>query len=319
MKKNKLQLNNSISRRTFLEYSAKIGSVLGAGMWLPLSKKNNPTLSHSSPVVAVVKGSPEDAVKKAIQLVGGIDTFVTSDSTVLLKPNVSFPNVKTWGTTTSPEVVRVVAEMVLDAGARRIIVADNTMRESDICFHRTGMVEMLSDMERVKIIPLQRESFFREIKVPEGKALETVKIAKLIQRADLVINLPCAKSHSATQVSFGLKNLMGLIWDRSYLHQGTDLHTAIAELSLVIRPQLTLLDATRALMTAGPTGPGKVLKLNTILAGTDPLAVDAYATHLAPWNNRSLRPTAVKHLFQAAQLGIGEINLNKISITKAEV
>ena len=315
MQNKKIKLNNPISRRTFLEYSSKLGSALSAGILFPRLRSENSSLS--SPVVAVVKGSPSDAVSKAIEFVGGIDRFVQPGSTVLIKPNVSFPNSKTWGTTTSPEVVKAVTQLTLDAGAQRVIIADNTMRKSDICFHRTGIIETLSDMKKVKIIPIQKESFFKEVSVPGGKALTRVKIAKLIQRADLTINLPCAKSHSATQVSFGLKNLMGLIWNRSYLHQGTDLHSAIAELSLIIQPQLTLLDATRALVTAGPTGPGKVQNLNTILASTDILAVDAYAVSLAPWNNRFLTAKSVKHLYRASQLGIGEINIDKMTIRKA--
>lgn len=319
MKDSKPKLPSTISRRIFLEYSAKTAGTITAGLLLPFSRSEVFQSSQSSPILAVVKGSTSKAVNKALQLVGGINSFISSGSTVLLKPNVSFPNPQSWGTTTSPEVVRTIAQLALEAGARRVIVADHTMRKTDICFHKTGMVKLLSEMKNVKIIPLHRESFFTEVTVPGGKSLQTVKISKLVQRADLVINLPCAKSHSATQISFGLKNLMGLIWDRSYLHQGTDLHSAIAELSLVIRPQLTLLDATRALITAGPTGPGKVQQLNTIVASTDPLAVDAYAAGLAPWNNRSLPATSVKHLYQAAQLGIGEIEVNKITIRKATV
>ncbi|MEJ2628884.1 MAG: DUF362 domain-containing protein, partial [bacterium] len=317
MQNENIKLKNPISRRAFLEYSAKLGSALTAGMLFPGLPSENTPLSPSSPVVAVVKGVPPNAVSKAIELVGGIGSFVQPGSTVLIKPNVSFPNSKTWGTTTSPEVVKAVTQLILDAGAKRVIIADNTMRKTDICFHKTGIMEMLSDMDKVNIIPIQQENFFREVPVPGGKALTRVKIARLIQRADLIINLPCAKSHSATQVSFGLKNLMGLIWDRSYLHQGTDLHTAIAELALVMQPQLTILDATRALITAGPTGPGKVQNLNTIIASTDILAVDAYAVSLAPWNNRFMTANTVKHLYQAAQLGIGEINLDNMIIRKA--
>ena len=319
MKNYKVKMKNSISRRRFLQDSARMGGALAARMMLPFPVSADMRSSEDSVTLAVVEGAPQDAVNKAIELLGGIDTFVKPNATVLLKPNVSFPNPKTWGTTTSPEVVKAVAQLSIDAGARRIIVADHTMRETDICFHRTGLMEALSDMENVKVIPIQRESLFTEIPVPGGNALQTVKIAKLLQRADVVINLPCAKSHSATQVSFGLKNLMGLIWDRAYLHQGTDLHTAIAELGLVIRPQLTLLDATRALVTAGPTGPGKVQELNTILASTDPLTVDAYAVGLAPWNNRSLTPQTVKHLQHAHQIGIGVLDLNNVTVRKTVV
>jgi len=166
---------------------------------------------------------------------------------------------------------------------------------------------------------LNRESFFSEASVPDGKALKSVKTAKLIDRCDVLINLPCAKSHAATDVSFGLKNLMGLIWDRKYFHTSTDLHAGIAELAATIRPQLTILDASRTLVTAGPTGPGKVQELHTVIAGVDPLAVDAYACTLVPWNNRSISAQMVKHLNHASSLGIGEIDLKKLEILKSSI
>jgi len=112
---------------------------------------------------------------------------------------------------------------------------------------------------------------------------------------------------------------MGLVWDRTFFHTGTDLHTAIAELATVIRPQLTLLDATHALVTGGPTGPGKVQELHTVIAGTNMLAVDVYTTTIVPWYNRSVTAHSVKHLALAAELGIGEIDEKKLSIVKESV
>lgn len=266
-----------------------------------------------------MQGNPAAAVAKAFDLIGGIKKFINPNDMVLIKPNVSFPNPKNWGSTTNPAVVKAVAQLVIEAGASRVIVADNTMRDGMICFERTGLIDELKALEQVKVIPLQQESHFINVEVPNGQTLKSVKIAKLIQRCNVLINLPCAKSHAATDVSFGLKNLMGLIWDREYFHQGTDLHTAIAELATVIRPQLTILDATRALVTGGPTGPGKIQELNTIIASTDPLAVDAYAASLVNWNNRSTDAHSIKHLSHAAKLGVGDIDLDKINIKKENV
>ena len=275
--------------------------------------------TNSTPVdLAVIEGSPQASVSRAFQLLGGVGTFIKPNTTVLLKPNASFPNPEKWGSTTSPGVIKAVAEVALKAGARRVIIADNTMRDGDLCFEKTGLTTAFEGMSRVSLIPLQRESYYADVPV-DGKALKSVQIAKLIQRADILINLPCAKSHNATDVSFALKNLMGLIWDRSYFHSGTDLHMAIAELATVIRPQLTILDATRALVTGGPTGPGKVQELHTIVAGTDSLAVDSYGVNLTQWNNRSSSVASIKHLAYAADLGIGRSDLKSLNIHKETV
>jgi uncharacterized protein (DUF362 family) len=308
-------MSKHITRRKFIT-TIGVGAV--ASMSLPAFRSFAKTTSQQVEL-AVVQGNPTGAVAIALDLIGGIKKFIHPNDMVLIKPNVSFPSPKNWGSTTNPEVVKAVAQLVIEAGASRVIVADNTMRDGMICFERTGLIDELKDIEKVKVIPLQRESLFEEVEVPDGNAIKTVKIAKLIQRCNVLINLPCAKSHAATDVSFGLKNLMGLIWDREYFHQGTDLHTAIAELATVVRPQLTILDATRALVTGGPTGTGKIQELNTIIASTDPLAVDAYAASLTNWNNRSMNALSIKHLSHAAKIGVGEIDLDKINIKKETV
>jgi len=312
---------NNETRRKFLKRTGLAGGAVTAGFVSRLLKPPQ-VLSNDNPAavdLAVVSGNPEKTVRHAFELLGGVEKFIHAGDIVLLKPNISFPNPERWGSTTSPAVVSAVARLALDAGAGRVIVADNTMQDSALCFEKTGINTEFDDVEKVKLIQLNRESFFSETAVTNGKALSSVKIAKLIGRCDVLINLPCAKSHAATDVSFGLKNLMGLIWDRKYFHTGTDLHAGIAELATIIRPHITLLDASRALMTAGPTGPGKVQELRTVIAGVDPLAVDAYACTLVPWNNRSLSARMVKHLKHASSIGIGEMDLKKLKIVKTSV
>lgn len=311
----------NLSRRNFFKKSGQAGALLAAGAFLPAASHGEANENNEMKTVdlAVVQGEPARAVARALDLIGGIEKYVHQNDVVLLKPNASFPNPKIWGTTTNPEIVKIVAQLALQAGASRVLVVDNTMQDHALCFARNGLQAELEGMRGVKLIPLTRESAFTEVPVPGGKALKTVKIAKLLKRCQVYINLPCAKSHTATGVSFGLKNQMGLIWDRKFFHAGTDLHTAVAELATIIRPQLTILDATRALVTGGPTGPGKVQELNTIVAGTDPVAIDAYATTLTNWNNRSLTAQSISHLSQAAALGLGEIEINKLVVQQATV
>jgi uncharacterized protein (DUF362 family) len=314
------------SRRDFLKASVSIAGISAAGRILAPGSLYGQDSSAAAavrtvvgPNLAVVHGNAAAAVAKALELLGGMSAFVKPGAVVMIKPNVSFPNPKTWGTGTSPEVVVAVAQEALKAGAGRVIVADNTMRQGMESFNKTGLTAALAGMEGVKVLALQDESLFVEIPVPNGNALKTIRIARLSRKADVLINVPCAKSHTATDVSFGLKNNMGLIWDRSFFHTGTDIHAAVAELATVARAHLTVLDATRALLTNGPAGPGKVQELSLILAGTDPLSVDAYAATLATWNNRTLKPKSVRHLEIASELGVGEIDPAKMNVMRADV
>jgi uncharacterized protein (DUF362 family) len=309
-------MGENLSRREFIKKSA--GAAIGLGTLLP-SWFQAFAQEETATTLVQVKGPAVEAVRKAVDLLGGMSAFVGKDQRVLLKPNASFGSPPEWGATTSAQVVKAVAEMCLEAGARKVIVFDHPLQSPVICLKQTGLKEACGDLDGVTVVLSDRQRFFEQVTVPAGSALSQVEVAKEVLKADVIINLPTAKSHSATSVSLGMKNLMGLIWDRGHFHQATDLHQAIAELSTVIRPNLTLVDATRALVTGGPRGPGKILELNAIVAGLDPVAVDAHVVQMTPWQNRSLTGKQVAHISAAHDLGLGQIDLAKVQITEVEL
>jgi len=133
----------------------------------------------------------------------------------------------------------------------------------------------------------------------------------------VLISLPQAKSHSNTGISMGIKGLMGLIWDRWSFHSRYNINEALADLATVLRPKLTILDATRALTTGGPGGPGEVVKPNLVVAGADPVAVDAFGVGVAPWYGQQFKGRQVEHLAAASQRGLGKIDVEGLNILKA--
>ncbi len=271
--------------------------------------------THNSKV-AIAKGEAESAVRMALEALGGIDLFVKPGDRVILKPNLSFPNPPSWGCNTSPEVISTVAKLCFDAGAKKVTVVDNTLGNPELCFVRSGAKEALARIPQVRLVAPKDEGLYREVKVPKGVALRATKVYVEVLEADKIISLPTAKSHSATGVSLGLKGLMGLVWDRATFHRDMDLDQAIADLATVVRPHLTILDATRGLLTAGPGGPGKVEQWNTIVAGSDPLAVDAVGVTLGAWYGQRFRPDQVKHLVAAAAHGIGTLDLKAVKVVE---
>src|SRR5512136_3199345 len=142
---------------------------------------------------------------------------------------------------------------------------------------------------------------------------------KEVLDAQVLINLPTAKSHSATGVSMGMKGLMGLIWDRESFHSQYNINQALADLATVIKPQLTILDASRALASGGPGGPGDVKKPNLVIAGVDPVAVDSYGVSVVPWYGQNFKGRQVEHLLNAHQRGLGKIDVDPLKIVKATV
>jgi uncharacterized protein (DUF362 family) len=297
-----------ISRRDFL----KTGSVAAAGA--ALSSVNVLAQEKKKPLVAVAKGKPAELVKKATDALGGMKNFVKAGDRVVLKANMGFPNPPEWGTTTHPEIVKAAAQLCLDAGAQRVIVIDNPLRDGKVCKEKSGIGAAVEGMKGVVVALLEDPKFYQDTPIPAGKQLKTTSIAKEVLRANCLINIPTAKTHSATGVSFGIKNLMGLIWDRKVMHEQMELNQAIADLLLVIKPQLTIVNAVYALTTNGPSGPGKTEELNTVVASADPVAADSYTVGIARWYNKDFKGHQVKHIKNAFDMGLGEIDVEKMEV-----
>jgi uncharacterized protein (DUF362 family) len=302
----------SLTRREFLKITASLA------LTSIIPKSLLAADQEDSPVIGVARGDRTKLVRGAVDLIGGIDEFIKPGDRVCIKPNISFAANIDCGATTSPEVVKQVVELCLEAGAAKVTILDHTIQSSDLCVEKSRIAEARVDKKLVDLLTPDRERQFTEIEIPGSTELKSVKIAKVLQAADKLINLPTAKSHSATGVSLGIKNLMGLIWDRGRLHQ-VNIHRAIAELGLVLKPALTIVDATRALTNGGPGGPGKTVFLNTVVAGTDMVAVDSYTVGLTSWYDRAFTGNNVKYLVAAAELGLGEISIDKVAIKETKV
>jgi uncharacterized protein (DUF362 family) len=298
-----------ITRRKFLKTAA-------AGMALGLIGSPSFSLATEEYDLAVISGEPVAATRKALEAIGGISRFVKKWQPVILKPNMSFARTPEFSATTHPLVVATVAQACIEAGAQQVLVLDHTLHRSELCLERAGIRDACKNIPGVHVLALQERKFFREIKIPQGKVLERVEVIKEVLDNSTLINIPVAKSHSATGVSLGLKGLMGLIWDRESFHSQYNINQAIADLGTVIKPQLTILDATRALVSGGPGGPGEVKKPNLIIAGIDPVAVDSYGVSIVQWYGQNFKGRQVEHLLVAHQKGLGKIDIDQMKVIK---
>ena len=114
---------------------------------------------------------------------------------------------------------------------------------------------------------------FVEAEIPDGLDIKKWDFYKEILDADLVIDVPIAKDHGTTRLSLGAKNMLGVITNPGGIH--ANIHQRIADLTSLVRPKLTVVDAIRTLMSNGPTGGNldDVRMTNTIIASHDIVAV----------------------------------------------
>jgi len=296
-----------LGRRRFLE--ASLAAAAGLVGWRALA-------APPDDLVDVSGSDPKAMVAAALAALGGIGRLVRPGDYVVLKPNAGFANPASWATTTNPDVVLAVAKACLEARAKQVTVVEFPVSKGAKCLERCGLNAALASLPDVKVKVLSGPADFQKVSVPGAVALKSVEVAKLALSADVLISIPVAKAHGQAGVSFGLKNAMGLVLDRAAFHQMLDLHQAIADLGRAVKPTLTLLDATRALLTNGPAGPGEIAAPGRIVAGRAAASVDAYGLTLARFNQRQLTPADVRHIALAGRAGLGETDVAKLRVRK---
>jgi uncharacterized protein (DUF362 family) len=231
--------------------------------------------------MAVVKG--DDRVKTinlAFKAVGGIDKFIKKGDRVLLKVNAAFASPPALSATTNPQLLEEVARLCYTAGASSVAVTDNPINDPLSCFALTG-IESAAKRAGAKVI-LPEKSLFAPLTIEGGSLIKDWPVFyQPLKNSDKVIGIAPVKDHQRSGASMTMKNWYGLLGGRrNIFHQ--DIHNIIKELAVMVKPTLVILDGTVSMMTNGPTG-GSLSDLkqtNTMIVGTDQVAVDAYGAAL---------------------------------------
>jgi len=260
----------------------------------------------------VVHGADAAAItERALAAIGGIERFVKAGYDVIVKPNICTAYFgPEYAATTNPDVVATLVRLCLGAGAKRVRVMDSPFGGTAAAAYAKSGIEAAvraagGEME------LMATMAFADTAIPEGRDITSWRVYQPILEADLVINVPIAKHHNLARLTLSGKNLMGTIEDRGSIHR--NLGQRIADLASLIRPPLTVMDAVRILMANGPTGGNlnDVKALDTVIAGTDMVAIDAYATR---WFDR--RPADVAYIVKEAEMGLGTTDLSSLTIAE---
>ncbi|NOZ60592.1 MAG: DUF362 domain-containing protein [Calditrichaeota bacterium] len=302
-----------MNRREFIKIAGiSTAALSGVMSTLPLiGKSNRPDLPIDLAVVQ--NGDPAAMVRKAVEMLGGMSKFVKKGQTVVVKPNIGWDRVPEQAATTNPDVVAEIVRMCKEAGALKVMVFDNTCNQARRCYKRSQIQKKAK--EAGADVSFMYKQKFEKVRIPHGKELRTWEIYRDALKADVLINVPIAKHHSLSRVTLGMKNLMGLIGgNRGKIHN--HFNVKITDLNTIIRPQLTILDAVRILLRNGPQGGNlsDVKAVNTIIAGADIVAVDAFGATLF-----GLQPEQLGFLKEAHARGLGEMNLDKLKIEKVSL
>jgi len=299
-----------MDRRNFVKASA------GALAGLALADSLGPLVQAAPPGrpdLAVAHGAaPRQLVRAVVDALGGMRSFIARGDVVVVKPNIGWDRAPEQAGCTNPEVVAALAQLALEAGAKRVKVFDRCCDDPRRCYVQSG-IEAAARAAGAEVSYVD-ERRFREVRFPGGQAIQAWPVYLDVLEADKVINVPIAKHHSLARLTLSFKNWMGVLGDnRGLIHQKLDL--ALVDVHTVLKPCLTVLDAVRILTANGPHGgnPADVKKLDLVIAGTDQVAIDAYGATLFGRTGADLGCVV-----EAARRGLGVMDLSRLAIRRLE-
>jgi uncharacterized protein (DUF362 family) len=244
--------------------------------------------------------------------------FVPAGAKVALLPNSQSRHP---GSFTGPDVVRAAVRMCREAGADQV---DALSWLPEKFWQASGLDKVLEEEGAGLVISGREDELFKEIPIPQGKALKAARVMKALDGYDVLIDMPIVKDHAGNKFTGTMKNLMGLNspgcnrtfhrenWETD-LSDLTHLDQCIADLNLAVQPDLCIVDAMEIITTNGPFGPGKLARPGKIVAGTDRIAIDSYCTSFL-----GLEPSDIIMIRKGAEHGIGEMDLSKVRILEAD-
>lgn len=261
--------------------------------------------------LARVRGSDRaTTVRQALAGVGGIETYIRKGDRVVLKVNAGFATPPGIGATAHPDLVGEVTRLCLGAGAASVVVTDHPISDPLACFDVNGIAA--AARRAGASVVYSRDELFRPVSVRGGRLIRRWPLLYgPLENADKVIGIAPVKHHERSGATMAIKNWYGLLGGRrNTFHQ--DIHAALAELAMLLKPTLVILDGTVAMMTNGPTGGslGDLKATETIIVSTDQVAADACAAELL-----GLRPADLPYLMKAQQAGAGNTDWEAIRKT----
>ena len=278
------------------------------------------------PDLVIVKSTDYyNATLRAIHELGGISKFVPRGSSVGFLINSAFDEP---GTYPQPDIALAMLYLCHDRGANDIImlqpVSENYWRRSQKFEQHQSIINELKQVSKNEFPAEFNDQDFRILENINGAVhLKNIEIIRKVKEVDVFISIPILKHHASTILTGALKNMMGLTTRKTNVtfHLGSGVRNdpeylaqCIADLNLVRKPDLTVADASEFITGNGPEGPGPLKKLDLVIAGTDPVAIDAFgATCL------DMQPDDIFTVKQAYKLGIGEMDLSKLSISEIEL
>ncbi|HOW59265.1 MAG TPA: DUF362 domain-containing protein [Candidatus Omnitrophota bacterium] len=315
-------LKEQISRRTFLK-------IILSGLLILISQnaflkwvfaKQKPSGPRTKrevktpyDLVAIEGKDPYQNTVRAVEALGGMSQFVRKGDIVVVKPNMAWDRTPEQAANTEPQVVAALVALAYQAGAKRVNVFDVACNDEKMVYERSGIRK--AALEKGALVYFPNHWDIVKARFPYKSPMENWPILRDAIDCDVFINVPVVKHHRLATLTLSMKNLMGVCSGvRGLMH--IDIGEKLVDLTDYIKPELTVMDATRVLLRNGPSGGNveDVAVLNKVFASTDYVLADAYGAALMKQD-----PMSISYIRIATERNLGLSDLSKANIFEKKV
>lgn len=256
--------------------------------------------------VAIIRGTnPTETTVAALEMLeSDVDRALAAKRPILIKPNYINSKHPSTGITTDSRVIEGIVKFLRQHEKREVVIGEGSGFADTFQAFKIAGVDQVAERWNVKLVDFNKDTFV-EVCPPNPFALKKIRLAKTALESTL-ISVPKLKPHRIATVTLSLKNMMGALASKGSMHTGR-LSENIADLASVLRPSLAVIDGIIA--GEGHETSGNPVEMNLVIAGTDPVAVDAVGSAVM-----GIEPTEVKHLVLAEKKGLGACRLEEIGV-----
>lgn len=265
---------------------------------------------NPNPIVSLIRAdsyeleSLQNNIAKLLTPMGGMAAIVKMGDRVLLKPNLLTGARPGKECTTRPELVYVVAKMVMDAGGKPFL------GDSPAFGTAKGVAQANGYLPWIEKLDLPIIDFHGQRYQTLGEEFNHLLLSTEAMEADVVINLPKIKSHMQLTLTMGVKNLFGCVpgkmkawWHMEAGKDSARFGQMLVETARAINPALTIVDGIIAHEGNGPSG-GEPRQLGVLGAASNVFALDLGSAHIL-----NVDPSAVPTIAACQRLGLcGELD-----------
>ena len=280
-------------------------------------KTKNIFKANQDNIYRVFVGKDKDPYANTIQILKNFNLKSAKGKKILLKPNAGRIAKPGEGITTNPRVIAAAIDAFQEAGAIVSVGESPIAGVKTMAAFRTAGISAEAEKRNCPLVDLDAGKY-KTIELNDGQAIKSIKLCEKILEYDYIISIPVMKMHMHTKATLSVKNMKGCLWRRSKI----DLHMlpkqknskekpldiAIADMSSVLQPHLSLIDGTVGMEGLGPSA-GTPKPLDVVIASADAFAADAVAAKIMGTSAEE-----IPHLRIGAERGYGIINLDKMQI-----